>query len=257
MKGWASWPRHAGTPAAAGFPSYPHLVGTVPGSGPVLVLSAPFLAAVVRASETGSGIWRVWPQDGIDGKDGKQDPRRVREAGHQALAWALYFSLLSALHIGWRDLNVGGWIARTHPEEYAPRATVWVKVVSRHPVPDRRPSDRVVGLDLLRPAFRVAWAVEDRGQGGFAGDLASPPPRHPRLTGVGPKPHRRATAAVEAIRAQPLSAKPSFLLAAARGLDPRTRRLRDRSRAPVEKSVTGLLMRIRGCPGSIPPALGA
>lgn len=47
-------------------------------------------------------------------------------------AWrlALYFSLLSAFHFGWRDLNVGNWIARIQPREYVIRATGWVRVVS-------------------------------------------------------------------------------------------------------------------------------
>ena len=44
--------------------------------------------------------------------------------------WSLYFSLLSAVHIGWRDLNVGNWIARMQPKEFTLRATGWVRVVS-------------------------------------------------------------------------------------------------------------------------------
>jgi hypothetical protein len=48
----------------------------------------------------------------------------------KALPLALYFSLLSAAHIGWRDLNVGSWIARIQPREYMLRATGWVRVVS-------------------------------------------------------------------------------------------------------------------------------
>jgi hypothetical protein len=47
-----------------------------------------------------------------------------------AILRAAYFSLLSAFHIGWRELNVGAWIARTQPREYALRASGWVRVVS-------------------------------------------------------------------------------------------------------------------------------
>ena len=47
-----------------------------------------------------------------------------------ALGRAAYFSLLSAFHIGWHDLNVGTWIARIQPQEYTLRATGWVRVVS-------------------------------------------------------------------------------------------------------------------------------
>ena len=40
------------------------------------------------------------------------------------------FSLLSAVHIGWRDLNVGNWITRIQPRGYTLRATGWVRTVS-------------------------------------------------------------------------------------------------------------------------------
>ncbi len=46
------------------------------------------------------------------------------------LGHGLYFSVLSAFHIGWRDLNVGSWIARLQPREYTLRAKGWVRVVS-------------------------------------------------------------------------------------------------------------------------------
>jgi hypothetical protein len=42
----------------------------------------------------------------------------------------LYFSLLSALHIGWRDLNVGTWICRIQPREYNLRAVGWIRFIS-------------------------------------------------------------------------------------------------------------------------------
>ncbi len=43
---------------------------------------------------------------------------------------ALYFSLLSAFRIGWRELNVGNWITRLQSREYILRATGWVRTVS-------------------------------------------------------------------------------------------------------------------------------
>jgi hypothetical protein len=48
----------------------------------------------------------------------------------KAIAYGLYFSLLSAFHIGWRDLNVGNWIARMQPREYTLRPSGWVRFVS-------------------------------------------------------------------------------------------------------------------------------
>ena len=46
------------------------------------------------------------------------------------MLYALFFSVLSAFHIGWRELSVGSWIARLYPYEYTLRATGWVRTVS-------------------------------------------------------------------------------------------------------------------------------
>jgi hypothetical protein len=63
-----------------------------------------------------------------------------------ALRYALYFSLLSAFSIGWKDFNVGSWIARVQGREYALRATGWVRVVS--------------GLQSLLSVYLLAiWAL--------------------------------------------------------------------------------------------------
>jgi hypothetical protein len=43
---------------------------------------------------------------------------------------SLYFSLLSAFHLGWRELNVGSWIVRLQTREYTLRARGWVRTVS-------------------------------------------------------------------------------------------------------------------------------
>ncbi|WP_282611174.1 hypothetical protein [Pelagibius sp. Alg239-R121] len=39
---------------------------------------------------------------------------RLKGRGLSALWYAFYFSVVSAFHLGWRDLNVGTWIARLH-----------------------------------------------------------------------------------------------------------------------------------------------
>jgi hypothetical protein len=47
-----------------------------------------------------------------------------------ALRPALWFSLLSAFHIGFRELNVGNWITRLQTREYTLQAIGWVRVVA-------------------------------------------------------------------------------------------------------------------------------
>jgi hypothetical protein len=48
----------------------------------------------------------------------------------KCLVYGFYFSILSAFHIGWRDLNMGNWIARIQPYEYRLQATGWARTVS-------------------------------------------------------------------------------------------------------------------------------
>jgi len=83
-----------------------------------------------------SGIYQVWSSDRIEmggaavrlTKSAKIN--RLKSGPLAALGYAAYFSLLSAFYIGWRELNVGGWIARIQPKEYTLRATGWVRAVS-------------------------------------------------------------------------------------------------------------------------------
>jgi uncharacterized protein YjbI with pentapeptide repeats len=88
-----------------------------------------------------SGLWMIVPADRIAPGRGKEKLVRIRR--HPAKTWrerlrgqsrlcctSLYFSVLSAFHLGWRELNVGTWIARMQPREYTLRATGWVRTVS-------------------------------------------------------------------------------------------------------------------------------
>ncbi|MBI5521074.1 MAG: pentapeptide repeat-containing protein [Desulfarculus sp.] len=82
-------------------------------------------------SQSRDGIWRVWHPDRLRNDQGGEIPERLRPKNFWShLGLSLYFSLLSAAHIGWRDLNVGAWISRIQPREYTLRATGWVRAVS-------------------------------------------------------------------------------------------------------------------------------
>jgi uncharacterized protein YjbI with pentapeptide repeats len=71
------------------------------------------------------GIWRIWGTDRLLDVRRAAAGKGVERLSHlslpKALGYGLYFSLLSAFHIGWRDLNVGNWIARMQPREYTLR----------------------------------------------------------------------------------------------------------------------------------------
>jgi hypothetical protein len=82
------------------------------------------------------GIYRIWSKDRIEENGGTlqlskaEEVERLCARGWRTIPWAAYFSLLSAFHIGFREFNVGTWIARLQAHEYTLRATGWVRVVS-------------------------------------------------------------------------------------------------------------------------------
>ena len=91
---------------------------------------------VSRYVSKSNGIVRVYPAERIvetdEGYGTAELPKieRLHARGPFVYAWAVYFSMLVAFHIGWRDLNVGTWISRIQPTEFALRARGWVRVVS-------------------------------------------------------------------------------------------------------------------------------
>ena len=57
------------------------------------------------------------------------EPERLVAAGLKGRWFALFLSLLSPIHTGWRDFNVGNRIGRIFPRDFSLRATGWVKSV--------------------------------------------------------------------------------------------------------------------------------
>jgi hypothetical protein len=89
-----------------------------------------------RRSDEVSGIYRILPKDRIEishGEPTAENPtkaERLQSGMWTALGWASYFSLLSAFHIGFREFNVGTWLARLQARKYALDPIGWVRVVS-------------------------------------------------------------------------------------------------------------------------------
>lgn len=89
-----------------------------------------------RKPESVSGIFQVFSQGRIQ-FNGEQvtasidtEVRRLKPSWFVALLWALYFSVLSAFKIGWRDFNLGTWIERLQHKEYVLRGSGWIRFVS-------------------------------------------------------------------------------------------------------------------------------
>lgn len=47
-----------------------------------------------------------------------------------AVLWAIYFSMISAFNIGWRDINVGNWLVRMQSKNFLLKGEGWVRSVS-------------------------------------------------------------------------------------------------------------------------------
>jgi uncharacterized protein YjbI with pentapeptide repeats len=84
-----------------------------------------------------SGIYRVLAKDRIDGAPPEpkieKDPKAVRLQARtwlNALPDAAYFSLLSAVNIGFQQFTPGDWIRRLQTTEYALQAVGWPRVVA-------------------------------------------------------------------------------------------------------------------------------
>ena len=83
-----------------------------------------------KLSDGLGGIWKIWPADRIRQDGGTERPLRVDASKFSCVWHCFMFSVLSAFHLGWRDLNVGNWLARILPYEYNLRGTGWVKMLS-------------------------------------------------------------------------------------------------------------------------------
>lgn len=115
----------------------------------ILLCSVPYMGALYAPGRS-TGIWVVRLPDRTLKSVGREKPvklksriplkplpvgklSKLRGRLYHSLRVArigLYFSLLSAFSIGWRDFNVGSWIARIQAQEYQIRGTGWVRTLS-------------------------------------------------------------------------------------------------------------------------------
>jgi hypothetical protein len=99
----------------------------------MLLLIPPFglfyMPAFYRPTRYGR-IYRIWQKERADRRTGNDSPERLTAKNCSVWRNAIYFSVLSAFFIGWRDLNIGSWINRLTPQEYTLVASGWVRTIS-------------------------------------------------------------------------------------------------------------------------------
>jgi hypothetical protein len=84
-----------------------------------------------------SGVIKVFPAGRLDGTAGDPDdeekPKKQlvhAKCWRYALLTAAYFSLISAVNIGFEQFTPGDWIRRLRGREYSLEAVGWVRVVA-------------------------------------------------------------------------------------------------------------------------------
>ncbi len=98
------------------------LLGLIP------IFAVPYSLALLAPKR--DGLWRVWLDKRVREDLGGQKPELITARFPEAMWLGFYFSLMSAFHIGWRDINVGNWISRLQPREYTLQASGWVRSAS-------------------------------------------------------------------------------------------------------------------------------
>jgi hypothetical protein len=124
------WLRYAAFEKTVGYGLYPFR--------PLLLI--PLFTPVYVAAVWWRDGGRLWLRraDGAIGRDepsewrplagmleGSWDERAAKSLGH-----ALWFAVMCAFRIGYRDVNVGDWITRLQPREFLLGATGWCRTVA-------------------------------------------------------------------------------------------------------------------------------
>jgi uncharacterized protein YjbI with pentapeptide repeats len=95
----------------------------------IIIFAIPYTIVLYSPPEK-DGIWKAWIPERARKDLGAKDPHRLNLKLYSAIGFGFYFSMLSAFSIGWRELNVGNWIARIQRREYTLKATGWVRTIS-------------------------------------------------------------------------------------------------------------------------------
>lgn len=85
---------------------------------------------IILVKSNGDGIWKVWPEKRIRLDIGSKIPEKIHPIGFNKIGYSIYFSLLMAFRIGWRDFNIGVWISRLQKHKYDLIATGWTRTIA-------------------------------------------------------------------------------------------------------------------------------
>jgi hypothetical protein len=109
--------------------------------GLCVLFAIPYAWTILKGpSKSGAGGGRIWQvplerRVSTTGSEPRQLHVDIKRSGPvwgviRALFLGMFFSLISAFGVGYRDLDVGRWIERINPDESTLRATGWLRTVS-------------------------------------------------------------------------------------------------------------------------------
>jgi hypothetical protein len=121
------------------------------------ILTPVYMFAILHPTSA-SGIVRVFPADRLDGTadnpavEGKRKKQLIQaKSWRGALPNAAYFSLISAVNIGFEQFTPGDWIRRLQRRAYSLEAVGWVRVTA--------------GVQALLSVYLLAlWVLTQFGQ---------------------------------------------------------------------------------------------
>ncbi len=94
----------------------------------ILVFPVPYIIALETHGR--ERVWKVWVGEFAKRHLEEEKPQLIKLRGLPVVGCGFYFSILSAFHIRWREINAESWAPWKQPIEYTLAAANWVKVVS-------------------------------------------------------------------------------------------------------------------------------
>jgi len=80
-----------------------------------------------------AGIWRKWGENSIainNSETPRPDRERLYRRWYRAILVGIYFSLIAATRVGWRELTIGSWLERMQLREYSLYATGYARFIA-------------------------------------------------------------------------------------------------------------------------------
>ncbi len=98
-------------------------------------LSLYYMLVVAVPSTFLGGLWRYYPKPKESlryfGEEAHREPLQISEKTLcKVFGWGIYFSFVSSVRIGWREINVGEWLVRMNPHEFTLHTRKMFRIVS-------------------------------------------------------------------------------------------------------------------------------